>query len=438
MSRGLQINKGYIFLAILVGTVFLFSGNTYAPPYSIYNTSELGVSKFYQGISDTEVFQTYRSTISPLGLSNFKNKANQTMIIIVGSERQYLDGELEVYSSFLKAGGTILLFEDFGPARAIAERFGVVFMNGVYKETNPDLYTNSPDKPLVFDSVLSEVVGFQLPPLQMNRAVPVVDVSGFVDGTAFPILMPSSSSSFVDINDNNIVENGDFSGNVPLGIFKTVNEIGKLVVFGDASLPINQNWNSKFTYQGVQYDTGNAFYSILILLFLSEQFGIHTIIFDESHQAIDLMSTNGILSFVIGAYLTFVSSSLVVPIVGLFVGLLLISSRRNINIMSKLKVRMSKDYTREDLKPLVISRPTKVERQISEQYILYQRMKRGTIHIAIHELLSKIESTGKGSDFLAEFRQKYPDLSDITDFNKLRQIYSELYTYLESNLTRWL
>ena len=428
--------KGLALITLIFSGLFLLSGNVYAPAYSIYNATPYGASQFYNAVLDTDSFNTSRLTVSPLSLEGFTGDTFGKMVIIIGSERQYLDGELDVYTEFVKAGGTIFLFEDFGPARSIANRFGIEFLKGVLKETNPDYYTNSPDKPLIFDTFVSGLLGFQLAPLQLNRAAAIVDTAGFITGESIPFLVSSSESMFLDVNDNDIVESSDFGGQLPLGIFKSYGD-GYFIIISDASLPLNQNWNSKFTYQGEQYDTGNAFYIILLLLMFAKQYSINTLIFDESHYKIDLLSSNGILSFILGSYLTLVYSSYLTPIIGVMVLLILLSNRRRFKIREKLKTVYGRS-DKEKIHEGIVSRPTNAERVLSEQYILYKVMGRGIIHIAIQDLLTKIKMMENSEVFLTSFEEKYPDIGNIRNFEALRRIYQELHQYLEESFSRWL
>jgi hypothetical protein len=409
------------------------ANNSYRPEYSILNTGNKGLSEYYKTLNDLDLYDINRFTISPLYLESLtQDDVSEIMIIIVGSERQYTSSEVQLYNSFVRRGGTLLIYEDFGPARDIAKSMGITFVDGVLRETNPDFYTNSPDKPLVFDTYFSEILGVQINPIQLNRASMVWDPLGFQQSTAFPFLLSISPTAFYDRNDNNIVESTDFSGIIPLSVLKFI-EDGLIAVVGDSSIPVNQHWGQLINIQGSYYTTGNAIYSIFLTVALASFNNITQIYFDESHKAISLLSATGITNWLFGSYIGIVTSLQTILITAILIFMVYILKSKKGKTVETTDVNSTGHIDQQ-----FVSIPTRVERSISEQYILHQIMGKRYVHVVNSNLVNNLRNSGKAEDFLNDLEEKYGDIHKLKDYKTILEVNNLLKDYIERNTIRWL
>lgn len=429
--------QGWMILVLIGGSVLAFSSTPYHPKHSIYNEGELGASELRKGLESFNI-SISRLLISPIILNA---SDDIEVIIIIGSERKYSSAEVNAYEGFVNRGGILFIFEDFGPAKKIANKMGIIFLPGILRETSEELQINRPTQFFVQDLLISQFLeGTSLPPLLVSEAVSPVDVIGFIDGSTLPILM-TYPTAFLDVNNNNVMETTDLRSplGMPVGLIKLYGN-GTLLVIGDAGLPLNRYWQKTVTLQGQEFVLTNAIWTILIISVLMNTYGKSAIVFDESHQEVILNSAAGIFNLLAGTWVS-IWNTIEVTLILVLVTAGFTSSR----VRSKLKLRYRFKRKRDTNIKLVedqtfVSNPSHAEGAIAQQFILFQVMEDNFIQVANSNLIGKIKSTGKADLFLEEIRQKYgiSDLSHPMPFDKLLSLHNDLRMYVDENSPKWL
>ena len=393
---------------------------------------DFGASKFADSIESVLNLSVSRIIISPLYLRDSDTK----ILVIIGSDKKYTSAELQMYNTFVKNGGVLLIFEDFGNARTVAGTFGITYMDGVIRETNPLLYTNAPDKPMVFEHFISNLIeGFAINPIQLNRATAVVDLSGFLVGTTFPVLYTEKNgSAFLDVDDDNKIDSTDKIGPLPIGVLKFY-EKGLVVAFGDATLPLNIYWQKKGKIGETEFVYGNAIFSLLLISYLASLVNAEEILFDETHLSPQFNSLTGLTSWIISAWIGISSGqgfALTTAIIGFTLALSQYGKLKNFR--KKWKKIWREKKSRSDF----ISNPTRAERILSEYYILYEIMGDRLLHTANLSLLNKIEKTIHDTSFRKTLENTYGPLEQISSVSTLWEINQKINQYIYENMALWL
>lgn len=426
-----KLIAGSLILLLLLA-FSLVTTSVYAPPHSIMREGDLGASLFREGIQDFLGYSVSRFIISPVYL---QDKKDVKLLVLIGAERKYTAAELSAYHDFVDNGGVLVIFEDFGNAREVAGLFGISYLDGVIRETNPFLFTNSPDKPMIFEQFISSQLGdFAINPIQLNRATAVVDFLGFLEGTAFPILFTdANSSAFLDVDDDNIIDSNDKISPLPLGILKLFGN-GLVAAFGDASIPLNLFWQKTGKIGETEFVYGNAIYALLLIAYLASIVGTTHVYFDETHLQPQFTSLVGLTSWIISAWIGLSYGF------GLTFGLTLIALAIGLNriVAYRRRGQKEKKSTKENAPVNYVSNPTRAERLISEFYILYEYMGDRLLHTANLALLKKIEETTGDYEIRNYLIDKYGPLELVSSVETLWEINREINEFIIQNTKRWL
>ncbi|MCE7734886.1 MAG: DUF4350 domain-containing protein [Candidatus Heimdallarchaeota archaeon] len=437
-----QRTQAWLLLFIILGSLLTFASIPYTPAHSIYNEDWNGASLFRNSIETTYNYSTSRVLVSPIIL---ESPNNISVMIIIGSERKYSDAEKQAYVNFVESGGSLIMFEDFGPSKFIVNRFGITFLKGKIKEYNPSLYVNRPSQLFIRDIIVSQFFpDLNISPLLGSDVAAVIDLNGFADGSTFPILA-SFPSAFLDYNNNDVVDGNDFafSSGIPIGVFKKIGN-GTVTVIGDSSIPLNQYWEKEISIVNPETQTqtvftlSNAFWSTVLVGYIAGITNTTSVVFDESHQAISVTSAAGLLNLVAGTWVGLINTAAIA--LGILTLALVFTG---VNFRSRIKSRILSRKRRMHIiangeEPL-ISHPTLAERLISEQYILYQVMGENYIHVANSNLIKKLEETGKAEQFLNEIKEEYgQDLKSPSSFQQLLDLHVKLQKFIEENKNRLL
>lgn len=430
--KGNQLRGWLVILLILISFIS-FSSMNYQPKHSIYNEGELGTSHLRESIDSNTNLSLSRLLISPFGL---QSNPDVDLMIIIGSERSYTQAEIEAYRNFVAEGGSLIIFEDFGPAREIAETMGISYFDGMLRERNDEITVNRPTQFLVQD-LTSQLFGldFQLL-LMVSEAAGISDLQGLQQGTTFPLLL-TSPTTFIDKDNDNVVDQGDtqIEFGTPVGLFKQYQE-GYLVVVSDASIPLNTYYQRTIEIQNSFYEIPNIFWSRLMIQTMASYMNTTEIVFDESHQQIILGSSSGVLNLIASTWVGIFNSGNIIGMIFVAVLIFTLLTNRDLyrNVINKVrKSRSSKITTNE-----FVSNPTLVERGLSEQYILYQRMGTKFLHIANLDLYQMIKNTDKAAEFLKNFDEKYGEITKPRSSDELLRMHKELRRYVSEELTKWL
>ena len=428
--------KAFVLITIILIALVTFSSNPYQPNYSIYNEDDLGASKLRESLEYLD-YNISRILLSPIILSA-NNKIK--MIIIIGSERAYSSAEIDIYEKFVNEGGALIIFEDFGPARKVAERFEISFLPGMLKETQDALIVNRPSQFFIQELLVNQLIEeITLPPLMVSEAASVIDFNGFLRGETIPLLL-SYPSAFIDVNDNDILDRSDLHIPVgtPLGLFKEVGN-GTLVVISDASIPLNQYWLREATIGDQKFTISNAIWSTILISMIAGIAGTGNIVFDESHQAVSVFSAAGVINLMTGTWISLINTISTTFILG-FATFLFTSNRVRRDVLRRQNFRRwRKQHVTTANGEAFISNPTLEERSISEQYILFNIMKDNFVQTANTDLINKIKATKKGDEFLNHMEKIYGGKLDRPlELHILIRIHNELREFVGSELTKWL
>jgi hypothetical protein len=434
MMQGTKF-RGWLLLLLIGIAFFVISTEDYTPRHSIYNTGLLGASNLREGLQTDMGLNVSRILISPFIL---KGDTDIKLITIIGSHREYSTAEINAYRDFVDNGGSLIIFEDFGPARSIAEAMGVQFFSGILRETNDEISVHRPSQFFTRDLASQYIFGADFPVyLLASEATGIVDYQGMLSGDTIPILL-SFPSVYLDTDKDNRIDQNDkiLSTGFPMGLIKFYGE-GNLVVISDASIPLNQFWDRKVEINGELYTVPNNYWSLLMISYLASLAETGHVVFDESHQEVVLTSGVSTLNLFIGVWVGLLNSN--IAVVYLFAGIVifgLLLNRRTVR--KRLKRLRSKQslVVKED--PTFISNPTLAERSISEQYILYQVMKDGFIQIANTEIFNLLRDTGRAEEFLVEMEKQYGDLTKSRRRRELLEIHQKLRDYVDEHLVKWL
>ncbi|MFV2014040.1 MAG: DUF4350 domain-containing protein [Candidatus Heimdallarchaeota archaeon] len=437
-----QRTQAWLLVFIVLGSLLTFASIPYTPAHSIYNSDWNGASKFRESIETTFNYTTSRVLISPIIL---ESPNNISVMIIIGSERKYSDAEKQAYVNFVESGGSLIMFEDFGPSRFIVNRFGISFLKGTIKEFNPSLYVNRPSQLFIRDIIASQFFpDLNISPLLGSDVAAVIDLNGFADGTTFPILV-TYTSAFLDYNDNDVVDGKDFTFQygIPVGVFKRIGN-GTVTVIGDSSIPLNQYWEKEISIVNPETQTqtvftlSNAFWSTMLVGYIAGIMNTTSIVFDESHQAISITSAAGLLNLIAGTWVGLINTS-AISLGILTMALVLTGVSFRSRIKSRLLIRRRRINIKLNGEEILISHPTLAERMISEQYILYQVMGENYLHVANSNLIKKLEETGKADQFLEKIKDEYgQDLKSPKSFQQLLELHVKLKKFIEENKNRLL
>ncbi len=428
----MKVNKRiilFIIPIILFLSLLVFRSHiAYIPQRSILDKGEYGLSEYSKGVSEWLKSPVQRSVIS--SFSATQKAINQT-IVIDGGNRQFTPSEVRSYVEFVEKGGGLIVFEDFGPARAIVNAFGISYLPGVIRETNPALYTNSPDKPIIFEQVFSRILkGYSINPLQLNRANAVIDLEGFSRGTTFPILLSNSSTTYLDINDDNKIQSSEPVGRpLPLGLLKIVKK-GFFVVIADSTFPLNFNWNRKISISNQSFIPGNGAYSLVLTAYMMALTHSKLLIFDESHLSIDPTSFTGFTSWIVGALIGIIYSPELIFLISLLVIII---------ITNQIRFIFKKKTQEPSSRVSFISKPTRSEKTLSEVFLLEKVMKVGilpTVCIYFYEQIKSIEGNAEiDRRIFEELNKSIYDLETEKEFWQLNEL---LRNYVSENKKKWV
>ncbi|MHA2249889.1 MAG: DUF4350 domain-containing protein [Candidatus Kariarchaeaceae archaeon] len=445
--------QAWLILIIVFAAILTFSAIPYTPKHSIYNESWNGASKMRNALETMNV-STSRFLVSPLIL-----KANRDvkLVVVIGSERSYTQAEKDAYFDFVVDGGTLILFEDFGPGKELVEKMGITFFKGTLKERNPYYYINRPSQLLVQDIFMSYLLSlvipdFTLAPLIVSEATGVFDLSGIARGETIPLVVtypelpPFYGQSFIDTNDNNILDEPDIRNEIgiPLALWKRYpSKNGSVIVIGDSSIPLNQYWGLDIALNAPELDeieifpVANAFWTLTTILLMMQYSGAQSVVFDESHQAIAISSAAGIFNLVAGTWVGLINTSIAtLTILFAVFTFSFVRLRKNIRGRFRLRRRAQIKGIRSD--DQFISHPSMAERSISEQYILYQVMGDNFLHVANAHLISKLKMIGKADTFLKTMEKQYGDLSNPNSLETLLEIHEKLRIHVDEQKSKWI
>jgi hypothetical protein len=176
---------------------------------------------------------------SPTLLRDIKDP-EKTLYIAIGVERQYRPAEKQIIKDFLKAGGKVIIADDYGFADDLSNEYGVTY----YGQTMWDQYylanksfpvvpvNLSLDKYLL---ILSEPTGLA------NQSYEEPLKGEFT----YTLIANGSDKSYVDRNNNHVIDPADAHDNIPVVLMvqynklapqnKDISSMGRIVFVSDTS-----------------------------------------------------------------------------------------------------------------------------------------------------------------------------------------------------------
>lgn len=259
-----------VVLAVIIGSTLLFTafaGQDRTPELSPYSNDWNDLSKLRSTMKemgyDTESVLSTPSLLDTLS----KGEIRSRMLVIIGVERPYAQEEVNKIESFVVQGGVLLLADDFGHGNTILENMeennGEAFYNGhlwdINFEKNPKFVevVANPVKDFYFSGtlMLNEPTALSLPP-------------------NYNVVAQSTQCSWVDINDNEVIDGGEEGyDSYPVAAFTTYGK-GHIALFSDPSAFINDM---------IVKEDNLAFIRALTGYLLPEG----TVVFDESAHLVE-------------------------------------------------------------------------------------------------------------------------------------------------------
>ena len=217
--------KKALILGILAGVVVVIVLIRFFPPNDDFNLD----NPFWNGLKE---FQKETNAFSLGDISSVDSVPfpSETSLFIIGPSGIYSDKEISSVSKYLKAGGVLILADDFGSGNAILEGLGLKTRFSQHLVVDP-LFRGKA-------SVLAKTVDLSAPLADIKSLMFNYATSLKFNDSEGKILATSSSFSYFDDNLNGEREKGEDEGPFPM-IAEISYENGKIYLISDSSLFIN-------------------------------------------------------------------------------------------------------------------------------------------------------------------------------------------------------
>jgi hypothetical protein len=271
------VRRGYI-AATVVCVAFGFAILSMVSPvlsssadFSIFNTgwngtSDLAVSTYRVG-KFSPSFEL-RSTGADVefvrfGLEDMELDPASDAVAVIGPTKGFSASEGTLMGDFVRAGGNMLVADDFGSANSLLEGMGATcrFSGKLVIDLS---FEKSPEFPICFD-IVPDPLTMNVTSLQLNYASSIL-----LGGSSEP-LARSSLASWSDSDGDRMQDFGEPSGPFTVLARESMGE-GELILLSDPSVLIN----------GMREHLDNEVFSSNIVSVISE--GRSGLFFDESHR----------------------------------------------------------------------------------------------------------------------------------------------------------
>jgi hypothetical protein len=277
--RALQarIKRGYIMATAVVALIGLTMLTMFSPvvstteDFSIFNTGWNGTSQLavltYETGKFVPSFKTETSgadiTIAAMGLSELALDPATDAVAVIGPSDDFSEAEGKLVGAFLRAGGVVLVADDFGSGNSLLASVGAAsrFSGKLVIDLS---FEKKPQFPVCYDLRVGDLTR-NVSLLQLNYPSSITLGAG-ASGLAF-----TSSASWLDNDGNGLQDYGEPWGPFPVIATEQVGQ-GTLVLLSDPSVLIN----------GMREQLDNArFADNLVSYISSSRTGVF---FDESHR----------------------------------------------------------------------------------------------------------------------------------------------------------
>lgn len=273
-----RLRRGYAAVAVLAVAIAMLIVSMTAPvaststDFSIFNsgwngTSQLAVLTYRLGkFVPTFEFESTGTDISveQLDLTDVTLDPHTNSLLIIGPTKPFTDSEGKYVGDFVRAGGVLLLADDFGTGNSLLE--GMNATSRFSRNLVVDLaYEKQPEFSVLFD--------IDQDPLTNNVSTLLLNYpsSLIVDAASTTTIARSSIASWLDVNGNRLQEWGEPRGPFPV-IAREGLGAGSIILVSDPSVFIN----------GMREYMDNA---VLANNTISQVcFARSSVYFDESHR----------------------------------------------------------------------------------------------------------------------------------------------------------
>jgi len=223
--------KGALILGCLAGVVVVMFLIRFFPPFDDFHLD----NPFWNGLKDFQKETKAFSTDSLSGTELFRFPS-ETVLFIIGPSGTYNSEEISIISRYIKAGGMLILADDFGSANSILKGLGLKTRFSHHLVVDPLFRGKS--------SVLVKAVDIKGPLADIKSLMFNYPTSLKFNRPEGKVLATSSSFSFFDDNLNGKREKGEDNGPFPM-----IGEVGygkgKILLIADSSLFINSMLNEE-------------------------------------------------------------------------------------------------------------------------------------------------------------------------------------------------
>lgn len=167
------------------------------------------------------------------------NNPERVLYIAIGVEKKYTKAEIEMIKSFVDSGGKAIIADDFGYADELSSEYGVTF----YGQTMWDeRFLKNESCPVVEGEI-----NLQYYDIVLNKPTGLANRS--VGDYTYDILANGSVKSYVDRNNNGLIDPWDAHDRIPIvmevGYNETTGKKGKIVFVSDTAIFTNEYFFSK-------------------------------------------------------------------------------------------------------------------------------------------------------------------------------------------------
>ena len=273
-----RVRRGYIVATAVVALIGLTMLTMTSPvvstteDFSIFNTSWNGTSQLAVLTYETGKFvPSFRAevsgtdvTVAATGLSELDLDPATDAVAVIGPSKDFSQPEGELLGAFLRAGGTVLLADDFGSGNSLLEAVGAAsrFSGKLVIDLS---FEKKPQFPVCYDIVPDDITR-NVSLLQLNYPSSVTLGAG-ATGLAF-----TSGASWLDQDGDGLQDYGEPRGPFAVLAREDVG-LGTVVLLSDPSVLIN----------GMRGLLDNAPFADNLISYLCSSRS--AVFFDESHRA---------------------------------------------------------------------------------------------------------------------------------------------------------
>ena len=274
-----RLRRGFAAVAAIALAITLLAISMTAPvvsssaDFSIFNsgwngTSDLALTTYKAGKfapSFTVKSSGSDLTVEQMGLDKISLAPRTDALIIIGPTKTFTTIEGRVVGDFVRAGGELLLADDFGTANSLLT--GMNATSRFSRDLVMDLaYEKQPEFSVCFD--------FKQDPLTHNVTTVLLNYpsSLVISGNSSAVLARSSVASWRDTNGDRLQEWGEPRGPFPLLAREQLGS-GTIVLLSDPSVLIN----------GMSKNLDNEAFTTNLMSYICRDRS--SVFFDESHRS---------------------------------------------------------------------------------------------------------------------------------------------------------